>query len=599
MAELKLKPIEVVANKNIVNVEVFDRSIPLSKKPTVLPKDSFQNRVTAEFFGAPVKEDIKYTKDPLNFALNLASNFIPSSINVAKGYVEPILNPVETYNNIKSVFNGFAELKAYNDFIKENPNSPKPPITQNMQSAQGVSEYFAQRYGDVVGPETDAWSVVGDKILRTLENDPAGLMADVGSVLTLGTTGVTGVAGKTGQIAKQVRNVGENIDPVIGTIRAGKKYIADPLVNLASGKGTSALVNSAYDISKASARGAESLKQGLQGKVTSSEILADFNKKVSQYKTNIQNDFNVYEKGLQGKTAKFESLDKIKTDLDSMFDDLYFTKTENVNGQSVQITRPKPATPKFKLDEYNNIKQLVNDFDNLDTVKADDILRLKKDLSTRRFSVPTDSIHPLNDKLKNFNQYLEDDLSKVDPRTPNVMKQYNKMKYDLDEIRKTVGKSDNLQPQISKLQQLVKDTPRGEVGLKNINQILQELETQAIPQLTGLSLGDPLRVSAGGAAGFGGGLLFSGAAGGLEKYAHLDPSLGLLAAGGFGLASSPKLLGQISSGLGSAARYGIDLQNFGNVGRYGRPIQQTGLAPFPVTDEDLINFKIDPSLFSR
>jgi len=167
MAELKLKPIEVVANKNIVNVEVFDRSIPLSKKPTVLPKDSFQNRVTAEFFGAPVKEDIKYTKDPLNFALNLASNFIPSSINVAKGYVEPILNPVETYNNIKSVFNGFAELKAYNDFIKENPNSPKPPITQNMQSAQGVSEYFAQRYGDVVGPETDAWSVVGDKILKS------------------------------------------------------------------------------------------------------------------------------------------------------------------------------------------------------------------------------------------------------------------------------------------------------------------------------------------------------------------------------------------------------------------------------------------------
>lgn len=598
MAELKLKPIEVVANKNIINVEVFDKPIPLNTKPTVLPKDSFQNKVSAEFFGAPVKEQIKYTKDPLNFALNVASNFIPSSINVAKGYVEPILHPVETYNNIKSVFNGFAELKAYNDFIKENPSSPKPPITQDMQAAQGVSEYFAEKYGDVVGPEKDAWSVVGDKILRTLENDPAGLMADVGSVLTLGTTGVTGVAGKTGQIAKQVRNVGESIDPVIGTIKASK-FIADPLINIASGRGTSGLINNAYDISKASARGAEALKQGLQGKVTSSEILADFNKKVSQYKTNIQNDFNVYEKGLQGKTASFESLDKIKTDLDAMFDDLYFTKTENVNGQSVQVTRPKPATPKFKLDEYNDIKQVVNDFDNLDTVKADDILRLKKDLSNRRFSVPKDSIHPLNDKLKNFNQYLEDDLSKVDPRTPNVMKQYNKMKYDLDEIRKTVGKSDNLQPQISKLQQLVKDTPRGEVGLKNINQILQELETQAIPQLTGLSLGDPLRVSAGGLAGFGGGLLFSGAAGGLERFAHLDPSLGLLAAGGAALASSPRLLGQISSGLGSAARYGVNLQNFGNVGRYERPIQQTGLAPFPVTDEDLINFKIDPSLFPR
>ncbi len=598
MAELKLKPIEVVANKNIVDVEVFDKPIPLNIRPTVLPKDSFQNKVSADFFGAPIKEQVKYTKDPLNFALNLASNFIPSGINVAKGYVEPILSPVETYNNIKSVFNGFAELKAYNDFIKENPNSPKPPITQDMQAAQGVSEYFAERYGDVIGPEKDAWSVVGDKILRTLENDPAGLMADVGSILTLGTTGVTGVAGKTGQIAKQVRNVGESIDPVIGTIRAGKKFVADPLINIASGRGTAGLVSSAYDISKSSARGAEALKQGLQGKVTSSEILADFNKKVNQYKTNIQNDFNVYEKGLQGKTASFESLDKIKTDLDSMFDDLYFTKTENVNGKSVQVTRPKPATPKFKLDEYNDIKQVVNDFDNLETVKADDIFRLKQNLSNRRFSVPTDSVHPLNDKLKKFNQYLEDDLSKVDPRTPNVMKQYNKMKYDLDEIRKTVGKSDNLQPQISKLQQLVKDTPKGEVGLKNINQILQELETQAIPQLTGLSLGDPLRLSAGGLAGLGGGLLFTGASG-LEKFANLDPSLGLLAAGGAGLASSPRLLGQISSGLGSAARYGVDLQNFGNIGRYGRPIQQTGLAPFPVTDEELINFKIDPSLFPK
>lgn len=598
MAELKLKPIEVVANKNIVDVEFFDKPIPLNIRPTVLPKDSFQNKVSADFFGAPIKEQIKYTKDPLNFALNLASNFIPSGINVAKGYVEPILNPVETYNNIKSVFNGFAELKAYNEFIKENPNSPKPPITQDMQAAQGVSEYFAQRYGDVIGPEKDAWSVVGDKILRTLENDPAGLMADVGSVLTLGTTGVTGVAGKTGQIAKQVRNVGESIDPVIGTIKAGKKFVADPLINIASGRGTAGLVSSAYDISKSSARGAEALKQGLQGKVTSSEILTDFNKKVNQYKTNIQNDFNVYEKGLQNKTAAFKSLDKIKTDLNSMFDDLYFTKTENVDGQSVQVTRPKPATPKFKLDEYNDIKQVVNDFDNLETVKADDIFRLKQNLSNRRFAVPTDSVHPLNDKLKKFNQYLEDDLSKVDPRTPNVMKQYNKMKYDLDEIRKTVGKSDNLQPQISKLQQLVKDTPKGEVGLKNINQILQELETQAIPQLTGLSLGDPLRLSAGGLAGLGGGLLFTGASG-LEKFANLDPSLGLLAAGGAGLASSPRLLGQISSGLGSAARYGVDLQNFGNIGRYGRPIQQTGLAPFPVTDEELINFKIDPSLFPK
>ncbi len=140
MAELKLKPIEVVANKNIVDVEVFDKPIPLNIRPTVLPKDSFQNKVSADFFGAPIKEQVKYTKDPLNFALNLASNFIPSGINVAKGYVEPILSPVETYNNIKSVFNGFAELKAYNDFIKENPNSPKPPITQDMQAAQGVSE---------------------------------------------------------------------------------------------------------------------------------------------------------------------------------------------------------------------------------------------------------------------------------------------------------------------------------------------------------------------------------------------------------------------------------------------------------------------------
>lgn len=600
MADIKLDPIEVSDNTNIVNVELFDRPIPLKTKPTVIPKDTFQDKVDVEFFGEPQQKQVKYTKDPLNFALNMASNFIPSAINVAKGYVEPILNPVETYNNIKSVFNGFAELKGYNEFIKENPNSPKPPITQNMQAAQGVSEYFAERYGDVVGEETDAWSVVGEKILRTLENDPAGLMADVSSILTLGTTGITNVGGKVGSVSKSVRQVGENIDPVIGTIRAGKKYLADPLIDIASGRGTSGLLKSAYDISKTSARGAESLRQGLKGKVAPSEIIADFNKKVNQYKVDIQNDFSIYEQGLKGKTANFQALDKIKTDLDNMFDDLYFTKTESVNGELIPITRPKPAIPQFKLNEYNSIRKMVDDFDNLETVNADDILRLKQDLGNRRFSVPVDTSHPLNKKLKEFNKYLEKDLGKVDPRTEDVMKQYNKMKYDLDDIRKTVGKSDNMQTQISKLQQLVKDTPRGEVGLKNVDRILKELETQAIPQLTGLSLGDPFRASPAGLGGVTSGLLYSGAgASGLENFANLDPSLGLLAAGGFATASSPRFLGEISSGLGFASRYKANLENFGNIGRYGRPIQQVGLEPFPVTDEDLINFQIDPSLFPR
>lgn len=600
MADIKLDPIEVSDNTNIVNVELFDRPIPLKTKPTVIPKDTFQDKVDVEFFGEPQQKQVKYTKDPLNFALNMASNFIPSAINVAKGYVEPILNPVETYNNIKSVFNGFAELKGYNEFIKENPNSPKPPITQNMQAAQGVSEYFAERYGDVVGEETDAWSVVGEKILRTLENDPAGLMADVSSILTLGTTGITNVGGKVGSVSKSVRQVGENIDPVIGTIRAGKKYLADPLIDIASGRGTSGLLKSAYDISKTSARGAESLRQGLKGKVAPSEIIADFNKKVNQYKVDIQNDFSIYEQGLKGKTANFQALDKIKTDLDNMFDDLYFTKTESVNGELIPITRPKPAIPQFKLNEYNSIRKMVDDFDNLETVNADDILRLKQDLGNRRFSVPVDTSHPLNKKLKEFNKYLEKDLGKVDPRTEDVMKQYNKMKYDLDDIRKTVGKSDNMQTQISKLQQLVKDTPRGEVGLKNVDRILKELETQAIPQLTGLSLGDPFRASPAGLGGVTSGLLYSGAAtSGLENFANLDPSLGLLAAGGFATASSPRFLGEISSGLGFASRYRANLENFGNIGRYGRPIQQVGLEPFPVTDEDLINFQIDPSLFPR
>lgn len=600
MADIKLDPIEVSGNSNIVNVELYDKTIPLKKKPTVLPQVAPQEKINVELFGEPQQKQVKYTKDPLNFALNMASNFIPSAINVAKGYVEPILNPVETYNNIKSVFNGFAELKGYNDFIKENPNSPKPPITQDMQAAQAVSEYFAERYGDVVGPETDAWSVVGEKILRTLENDPAGLMADVGSILTLGTTGITRMGGKVGSVSKSVRQVGENIDPVIGTIRAGKKFIADPLIDIASGRGTSGVLKSAYDISKASSRGAESLRQGLKGKVAPSEIISDFNKKVNQYKVDIQNDFNVYEQGLKGKTANFEALDKIKTDLNNMFDDLYFTKTENVNGELVPVTRPKPAVPKFKLDEYNNIRKMVDDFDNLETVNADDILRLKQDLGNRRFNVPVDTSHPLNNQLKEFNQYLESDLAKIDPRTPNVMKQYNKMKYDLENIRKSVGKSENTQTQISKLQQLVKDTPRGEVGLKNIDKILKELETQAIPQLTGLSLGDPLRASVGGLGGLAGGLLYSGAGtSGLEMFANLDPAVGLLVASGAGAASSPRLLGEVSSRLGSASRYGVNLENFGNIGRYGRPAQQVGLEPFPVTDEDLINFQIDPSLFPR
>lgn len=603
MAEIRLPQIDVKAQEKVgipsIDVQLSGKPIKLQGKPTVIEPQLSQDKLNVQLSGRPIKPEVKYTKDPLNFAINMASNFIPSTINVAKGYVEPVLHPIETYNNIKTVFNGFAELKAYNDFIKENPDSPKPPITQNMMAAQGVAEYFAERYGDVVGEDKDAWSVVGQKILRTLENDPAGLMADVGSILTLGTTGVTRLGGKTGQIAKGIRTAGENIDPIMFAAKKTKQIVVDPTIDLLSGKGTSGMVQSAYDISKSSARGAEALRNGLKGKVTPSEIINDFNKKVNDHKVTIQKDFGIYEQGLKNKTADFESLDKIKASLDDMYDDLYYTQQiKDDLGNTVNVTRVKPATNKFKLQEYEDISKMVNDFDNLDTIKADDILRLKQELGNKRFNVPADTSHPLNQQLKDFNKFLEDDLAKVDPRTPEVMKQYNTMKYDLDKIRKTIGQPENRQTQISKLQQLVKDTPRGQVGLKNIDKILQDLETQAIPQITGLELSDPLRAR-GSILSLLGGAGTTAAITGLERFANLDPFIGLTG-GAIGLlASSPRTMGEIASRLGTASRYGVNLENFTNIGRYGRPAQQVGLEPFPVTDTEEMKFRIDPSLFPQ
>ena len=615
-----------VRPEDIFESELGDAIQPQGPRSTVIdrrPQGDVQDVFETSELGTPIKPEVNVSAPP-QFVGNVVSNFFPSLLNVAKSYVEPFMDLPQTYENMKSVWNGFAELKERDRIIAENPNAEKPPITDNMRSAMAVSEYFAERYGDVVGPEKDAWDVVGKKILRTIENDPAGFLADLSGIVTMG-GGAINLVGKTGKVSSLTRGVGETvsnvgknisaagtkIEPVSGTIRATGQYVGAPIVNTLSGEGTASALSDSFNFGEIGGKINKEFRKGLKGKLNESDILKDFNARVKTYKDNMSTNFNDFKQRIKGQQpidSPFESLNKLEQEVNALRGTIYETKRVQTGQKPSKIldadgkpvsyeptfetqTKIKPNVNSNKLKDFEEIETIFNRYKQYgNDITADNIYNMKVELQDLR-TAGNKNVDP----LKRINKTIINDLEKVDPYAPDVMDAYSKFKKDLDKIQKVTGKGDNQQTQITKILQLGKDTPRGRVGTKTLDDILADLDSSIIPQIKGSQLNRPFNVRGAGTAagGIGASLL-------LDQYLPLqiDPMLGGTIVAGTTAASSPRFMGNLANRLGQASSVGINLQNFVDAGRFAtRPTQQSLLEPFPVTNPQQIDYQIDPSLF--
>lgn len=178
-------------------------------------KASFENGFSQKdimaFFGGESEEEKTWG----DTASKVAENFLPSLGQAAKDFVEPILHPLDTLSGVKNVALGYGEK--LNRMVQEGSGQYEEGELapgEHEKYADAMNDHFAGRYGDL------------GKIRKTLENDPAGLLLDVGSLAALG-SGAVARGAKAGSLAskagKALEVTGKVLDPATLPIMAAKK----------------------------------------------------------------------------------------------------------------------------------------------------------------------------------------------------------------------------------------------------------------------------------------------------------------------------------------------------------------------------------------
>nr|BAR33251.1 hypothetical protein [uncultured Mediterranean phage uvMED] len=143
---------------------------------------------------------------PVDYKFSETAKNFPSSLGRALGqYVTPFLSPIDTATNtgrlIKSAgYNLAQEVKDLYD-----PNGKRLP---NQEMGEAVAGMLADRYGSV------------DALKKTAMEDPAGLLLDASSILTMGGGLAAKAPGLAGTAGQQVQKAGAAIDPITGIVKA-------------------------------------------------------------------------------------------------------------------------------------------------------------------------------------------------------------------------------------------------------------------------------------------------------------------------------------------------------------------------------------------
>src|SRR5210317_1332564 len=165
--------------------------------------------------------DAKDINIPQGTLSRAAQNIIPSTLQLGKDIIQPLIAPVEFLKSTYSLGKGIIELTI-------------PGEQPDEKTAKAVGEYLANRYGGM------------ENIRDTFAEDPAGILADAAMLLRGGGALATKVPGLT-QAGQVISEVGKKIDPVEYIYQGGKAgakaagTVATELAGLTTGAGSEAI----------------------------------------------------------------------------------------------------------------------------------------------------------------------------------------------------------------------------------------------------------------------------------------------------------------------------------------------------------------------
>lgn len=438
------------------------------------------------------------------------ANFPTSFGNLVSSIVEAITSPVQTAKSILDVGAG-----ALQNVLPERFVQAVGEDKQSRDMARQVGQFFADRYK------------TGDALKQTIATDPAGVLADLSTILGGGAM----VAPRA--VAAPLSRAAGMVDPLALATRAtgtglavGGRTAAE-ILGVTTGAGKEPIAQ-AFRAGREGGETAEVFRRNIQKNATLSDVLADTKSALQNLMTERQNQYR----------SGMINIQRDKSILD-------FTGIDNaLTNAEKRVSFKGQVKDQAAFDALDTARKTVDDWKNLNpqdfhTPEGLDALKQKVGAILEGLDPKTNAYNTVNQVYNS----IKSEIIKQAPAYANVMRSYTEATDKINEIQKSLslGRTATADTSLRKLLSSLRDNVNANFGQRL--QLLEELDKQGkiIPALAGISLSEltprGLQRAASPAAG-----LFLGATG------NIPAAIGSL------VASSPRIAGEAAYAAGVGAR---------------------------------------------
>lgn len=464
---------------------------------------------------ALAEAELKLRKKPMTageVATGAITNFPSSFKNLIGNIVEAVTNPIETAKSVLDVGAG-----ALQNVLPEKLVQSVGEDKRSREMARKVGEFYADRYG------------TGEGLKRAIAEDPAGVLADLSTVLSGGAT----VAPRA--VAAPISKVATAVDPLALAVRGTQATLSGagkalaPTLGVQTGAGTEPF-RQAFRAGREGGEVSQAFRENITGTTPMTDVLDAAKSNLEALR---ENRSNQYRSGML-------NISKDKTVLN-------FDGIDNALKQAETRTKFKgQVKDQAAFDALGEAKSLVDDWKKLDpneyhTPEGFDALKQSVGAVLERFDPKTNSYNTINQVYNS----VKSEITKQAPVYANTMREYTQASEQIREVEKalSLGNKASADTAMRKLQSLMRDNVQTNYGQRVAlaKQLEQAGGRELMPSLAGQALSEfaPRGIQRATALPTGG-------------LAYL---IGGVPAAGVSLAtSSPRLMGEAAYGAGLAAR---------------------------------------------
>jgi hypothetical protein len=491
--------------------------------PESLTKDDVISRIAKDFSGKQITSLDRVAggqKLSGEEVLTGAVTNFPSSVGSMLGDIyQAVTSPVQTAKAVLDLGAGILQ-NALPERLVQAVGEDKA----SRDLASKVGQHYVERYGSVEGAK------------RALATDPAGVMADLSTVLTGGAMLPTRAAPALATAARAV-------DPLMLAARATGKAVditgsvAKPLLGMQTGAGTEA-IGQAYKAGKVGGETSEMFKANMRGEVPQIEVLDAAKQNLSAMAEQRQTAYRT-EMANISKDKSVLSFDGIDKAIDNAMNKVTY-KGQIVNEEAFD----KVVKAKAEIDAW---KQL----DPAEFHTPEGLDKLKQKVGSVLEKIPFEQKTSLTAVNEVYNG-IKNEIKKQAPTYAKTMQAYSEATDLIREIERTLsqGKNASVDTQMRKLQSIMRNNVNTNFGqrLSLAQQLEQAGGKQMLPALAGQALNTYTPRGLQGASSIPTSLM----AGSLFGNVAVPLSLAT---------SSPRLMGEAAYGAGRVAKGLLDVQN--------------------------------------